>query len=206
LIYINIEIEKVILASQSKPRQRILLTLGINAELLPTDVDETFDGSLSPEEIVMNISQRKAKKAEEIIQPPPTTLIIAADTMVVYNNLVIGKPKDEADAFDTLTMLSGNEHEVYSGVTLILNNKIACDYGVTRVKFRDITQEEIKAYIKLGEPFTKAGSYGAESAAATFIQSIEGDFFNIVGLPVNKLAEMLKNIFNTTVFDIKKYI
>ena len=193
----------MILASQSKPRQKILLTLGIKAELLPTDVDETFDESLRPEEIVMDISRRKAEKAAEIVQSPPNTLIIAADTMVVYNNIVIGKPTDEADAFNTLSMLSGNTHEVYSGLTLVLNNKTFSDYGVTRVNFREISQEEIKAYIDLGEPFTKAGSYGAESAAAAFIESIEGDFFNIVGLPVNKFAYMLKNIFGKTVFDIK---
>ena len=196
------EIEKVILASQSKPRQRILMMLGIEAALLPTDTDESFEDKLSPEEIVTDISRRKAEKAIEIVQSPPTTLIIAADTMVVYNNLIIGKPIDEADAFNTLSMLSGKSHEVYSGLTLALNNQIASGYGVTRVKFRNISEEEIKAYINLGEPFTKAGSYGAESAAAAFIESIEGDFYNIVGLPVNKLVEMLKNIFNITVFDI----
>lgn len=192
----------MILASQSKPRQKILLMLGINAELLPTDVDESFDENLSPEKIVMDISRRKAEKAVEIVQVPPTTLIIAADTMVVYNNLVIGKPKDEDDAFNTLSMLSGTSHEVYSGLTLAFNNNIVSDYGVTRVNFKDISEKEIRAYINLGEPFTKAGSYGIESTAAAFIESMEGDFFNVVGLPVSKLVDMLKNIFNKTVFDI----
>ena len=179
--------------------------LGIEAELLPTDADESFDEGLSPGEIVMHISRSKAEKAAEIVQPPPTTLIIAADTMVVYNDLVIGKPNDEADALNTLNMLSGNTHEVYSGLTFVFDNKIVSDYGVTRVKFRDLCREEIQAYINSGEPFTKAGSYGAESAAASFVENIEGDFFNIVGLPVNKFAQMLKNIFGKTVFDIKKY-
>lgn len=198
----NVKIERVILASQSKPRQKILATLGINAELLPTDADETIEENLSPAETVMLLSGRKAIKAEEIAMPLPGTLIIAADTMVAINGLILGKPSDEADAFNTLSMLSGNTHEVYSGITLILNGCTVCDYGVTRVKFKRISTEEIDAYIKLGEPFTKAGSYGAESAAASFIESIEGDFYNIVGLPVGKLADMLKFFFSKTVFDI----
>jgi len=121
---------------------------------------------------------------------------------VVYNGKIIGKPSDEQDAVNTLLMLSGNFHEVYSGITVVYDNKIICDYDVTKVKFRDIDIKEIEQYMKTGDPLTKAGSYGAEGIGSTFIEYTEGDFFNIAGLPVFKFANILKNDFNMTVFDL----
>ena len=129
-------------------------------------------------------------------------MIITADTIVTYNGRILGKPSGENDAVNTLLMLAGNSHKVYSGITVVFNNKTVCDYDVTKVKFRDIDIKEIEAYVKTGDPLTKAGSYGAEGIGSAFIEHIEGDFFNIAGLPVYKFANILKNDFNITVFDL----
>lgn len=155
----------------------------------------------SPAEIVTGLSQRKARKAAIEINDP-SVMIIAADTIVIYNGKVIGKPLDEKDATDILSMLSGNYHEVYSGITIVFDNKTICDYDVTKVKFRDIDKKEIEQYVRTGDPLTKAGSYGAEGAGSTFIEYTEGDFFNIAGLPVFKFTNILKSDFNMTVFDL----
>jgi len=129
-------------------------------------------------------------------------MIITADTVVAYNGQIIGKPSDEQDAINTLLMLSGNFHEVYSGITVVFGNKIICGYDATKVKFRNIDKKEIEQYVKTKDPLTKAGSYGAERAGSTFIEYIEGDFFNVAGLPVFKFANILKNDFDLTVFDL----
>ena len=196
-------IKKIILASKSAARKSILINLGIKPEIYVTDADETlYDGiNYAPEEIVTGLSQRKARKAAGEINDPET-FIIAADTIVAYNGQIIGKPSDADDAVKTLSMLSGNFHEVYSGITISFNNKTVCDYDVTKVKFRDIDKKEIEEYVKTGDPLTKAGSYGAEGAGAAFMEHIEGDFFNIAGLPVFKFANILKNDFGMTVFDL----
>ena len=196
-------VKKIILASKSAARKSILANLGINAEIYVTDADETLYDNINyaPAEIVTGLAQRKARKAFGEINDP-SVFIIAADTIVVYDGQIIGKPDDADDAVKTLTMLSGNFHEVYSGITVIFDNKTVCGCDVTKVKFRDIDKKEIEEYVKSGDPLTKAGSYGAEGAGAAFMEHIEGDFFNIAGLPVFKFANILKNEFNMTVFDL----
>jgi len=195
------EINKIILASKSQGRRDILVSLGINAEICATDADETLTGDYTPEQAVTELSQRKAERAAEMINDP-SSLIITADTLVVYKNRIIGKPADEADAFGTLSMLSGTVHEVYSGITVSLKSKIMCGYDVTKVKFREISGEEINLYIKAENTQTKAGSYSAQGIGSAFIKRIEGDFFNVVGLPVCKFADMLKTGWGLTVFDL----
>ena len=196
-------IKKIILASKSAARKSILVSLGIKAEIYVTDADETLydDINFTPEDIVTGLAQRKARKAADEINDP-SVMIITADTVVVYDKKIIGKPIDANDAVKTLSMLSGKFHEVYSGITVVFDNKTVCDCDVTKVKFRDINKKEIEEYVKTGDPLTKAGSYGAEGAGATFIEHIEGDFFNIAGLPVFKFANILKNDFDMTVFDL----
>ena len=157
--------------------------------------------NFSPAEIVTGLAQRKARKAAGEINDPEV-FIIAADTVVAYNGQIIGKPADKNDAVKTLSMLSGDYHEVYSGITVVYDNKTVCDCDMTKVKFRDIDIKEIEEYVKTGDPLTKAGSYGAEGAGAAFMEYIEGDFFNIAGLPVFKFANILKKDFNMTVFDL----
>ena len=199
------KINKIILASKSQGRRDILVNLGINAEIFPTDADETLNGNYSPEQAVMELSQRKARKAIEMLNNT-AALIITADTIVAYKNQIIGKPADIDDALGTLSMLSGSEHEVYSGITVSLNNKTLCGYDVTKVRFRKISREEINLYVKSENPLTKAGSYSAQGVGSTFIERIEGDFFNVVGLPVCKFASMLKTGWDLTVFDLNQAI
>ena len=121
---------------------------------------------------------------------------------MAYNGQILGKPSNERDAIDTLSMLSGNFHEVYSGITVVFDGKTVCDWDMTKVKFRDIGKKEIEQYVKTGAPLTKAGSYGAEGIGSAFMEQIEGDFFNIAGLPMFKFANILKNDFGITVFDL----
>jgi len=197
---------KIILASQSAARRSIFKSFGINAEIYVTDADESFDGGviLTPAQIVVELAERKARKAEsEILKIyNNSVMIVTADTIVAYNGQILGKPSDTGDAVRTLTELSGKHHEVYSGICVVYKNKIISDYDVTKVKFREIDKKEIEAYVETGDPLTKAGSYGAEGIGAAFIENIEGDFFNIAGLPVFKFVNILKKDFGLTVFDL----
>lgn len=195
------EIKNIILASKSKGRAKILLDMGIAAKTYPTEVIEEFEVNLAPGEIVMQLSERKAKKAAEEIGKP-TTLIIAADTIVYYDGLVLGKPSGREDAFNTLAMLSGGYHEVYTGLTLILGETCATDYVTTRVKFRSLTTYEIEEYVKQGDCLSRAGSYGAQGIGASFIEHIEGDYLNIIGLPVCKMSQMIAEYFSKNIFDL----
>jgi len=190
---------KIILASQSPTRYNILKGFGIAPEVIKTDADENISGA--PEYIVKELAARKASKAIEMIGGTPD-LIIAADTVVAFENKILGKPDCEQDAFDMLSMLSGKSHEVYSGISLVYKGRAVCDFDITRVKFKDISEREINLYIKTGDPMPRAGSYGAEGIGAAFIERIDGDFFNIAGLPVFKFVKMLKDEFGLSLFDL----
>lgn len=190
---------KVILASQSKTRYNILKGFGITPDVIRTNADENISGQ--PEYIVKELAARKAAKAVEMIGET-SGLIIAADTVVSFENKILGKPVSEQDAFEMLTMLSGKSHEVYSGLTLVYNGKSICGFDITHVKFKELCEREINLYIKTGDPMTRAGSYGAEGLGAAFVEKIDGDFYNIAGLPVYKFVKMLKDGFGLSVFDL----
>jgi len=190
---------KIILASQSPTRYNILKGFGIVPEVIKTNADENISGE--PEYIVKELALRKAAKAVEMIGGT-SGLIIAADTIVAFENKILGKPDSERDAFNMLSMLSGKNHEVYSGLALIYKGRTLCDFDITRVKFKDISEREINLYIKTGDPMTRAGSYGAEGIGAAFIERIDGDFFNIAGLPVFKFVKMLEDGFGLSIFDL----
>jgi septum formation protein len=190
-----------VLASKSAARRNILANLKIDAEVYITNADETLGENFPPWEIVKILSQRKAHFAAAQIGGPGV-MIIAADTVVEYGGNIIGKPASEEEAAKTLFMLSGELHRVYSGITVIFDDTAVCGYDVTTVKFRELSCEEIEQYVKTGDPLTKAGSYGAEGPGSAFIERIEGDFFNIAGLPVFKFANILKNSFSMTIFDL----
>ena len=192
---------RVILASQSAARRGIFAGFGINAEIYVTNADEYLCGCNPPREIVTKLSKRKAEKAFFEIGDP-SALIVAADTIVAHKGNILGKPENAKNAFDMLSSLSGDYHEVYSGITVIYKGITAGDFDVTKVKFRDIDKKELEAYVKTGDPMTKAGAYGAEGLGAAFIESLEGDFFNIAGLPVFKFVNILKNRFGLTIFDL----
>lgn len=194
----------IFLASKSQRRRSILQNLGISFKTAPSDADENNVPNLAPDEYVSGLAIRKLQAAKQQKSYDYDDLIICADTIVSYDGLILGKPATEDDAFTTLTMLSGNWHKVYTGLALCMGDKIAVDYEVTRVKFREMSANEIEKYIATGEPMDKAGAYGIQDTAGIFVEQIEGDFFNIVGLPVCKLGKMLKEEFNIEIIDLIK--
>lgn len=194
----------IFLASKSKRRQKILQNLGINFKTTSADADESNVPDLPPDEYVSGLAARKLRAAKAGRNFDDDDLIICADTVVSYDGLIMGKPKSKEDAFTMLTMLSGNWHQVYTGLAIAMGDKLAVDYEVTRVKFRELSAAEIEKYVDSGEPMDKAGAYGIQDTAGIFAEGIEGDFFNIVGLPVCKLGQILKSEFNIEIIDLIK--
>ena len=154
------------------------------------DIDETMDESKLPYDEVARVSRLKALA----VTRENDDVVIAADTIVVCDGQVLGKPKDEADAHGMLRLLSGRDHQVMTGLTLLRGEKILSCTEVTDIHFRDLTEQEIDSYIRTGEPMDKAGSYGIQGGAALFAEKLCGDYFNVVGLPVCRLGKLLKEI------------
>ena len=181
----------LILASASPRRKEILTQAGYEFEVMPSDASEVFyDGDI--ERAVKENAELKAKSVFEKLSEPENTAVIGADTLVSLNGKILGKPKDERDAFSMLSMLSGKYHEVETGVCVIGRDFLKSDVSVTKVKFRDLSEKEIKDYIKTGEPMDKAGAYGIQEKGCVLAERIEGDFFNVVGLPIVKVHSALQ--------------
>ena len=181
----------LILASQSPRRQELLRRIGItDFTVLATDSDESYDPRWSPEELVSRLSARKAAAAAA--QAGPDAIVIAADTMVFLDHERLGKPADGDDAFRMLSDLSGREHTVRTGVTVRRGDLSRTEVEATAVRFRPLTAEEIRRYIATGEPMDKAGAYGIQGLGALLVEGIRGDYFNVMGLPVLRLARMLR--------------
>lgn len=183
---------KIILASKSPRRQEILTNLGYDFEVITAETDESFDIS-EPSKLVMQLAKRKAYTVADL-HCDNNSVIIACDTVVATENEILGKPKDKQDARRMLSELSGNIHSVYSGLCLIKGDKILTDYCKTDVYFDKLTEKDIDWYISQNEWSDKAGGYGIQGKASVFIRKIDGDYFNVVGLPVNLLYKMLKEI------------
>ena len=177
----------LILASKSPRRQELLGLFGLSFTVRAADVDETMDPCMSPAQAVGEVSARKA-----LAIPDDRALILAADTIVVYHGDILGKPRDEADAARMLSLLSGGEHQVITGVTLRRGSRVRTETETTRVWFRALSEAEIAAYIATGEPMDKAGAYGIQGRASAFIPRIDGDYFNVMGLPLCRLDQMLR--------------
>ena len=179
----------IVLASAS-PRRRELLSHFITDFIIdPAAGPETPPAGASPEETVKALA---AAKAAEVSARHPEDLIIAADTIVELDGAILGKPADEDDAFRMLRALSDREHRVYTGVAVVRAGERRCEAEMTRVFFRAMTDREIGAYIATGEPMDKAGAYGYQGVAGLFVRRIEGDYFNVVGLPLCRLGRMLE--------------
>ena len=180
----------IILASQSPRRKELLGQMGLKGfKIISPDVDETVEGNLSPDQLVEELSLRKARAVAE--EADEDDLIIAADTVVALDGGVLGKPADEREAFGMLSALSGNIHRVYTGVTVLRGNRSITTHEETIVTFRDLDPEEIMDYIETGEPMDKAGAYGIQGLGALLVSGIEGDYFNVMGLPVFRLGRIL---------------
>ena len=177
----------IVLASQSPRRQELLARIGVeDFKTLSLDIDESYPANLSSEDTVRFIAGKKSEAAAALCAPDD--LIITADTMVFLGNDRLGKPQDEEDAFRMLRALSGERHTVCTGVSLRQGGRYESFAVSTAVYFRPMTDEEIRSYIKTGEPMDKAGSYGVQSRGALFVERIDGDFFNVMGLPVEQLG------------------
>lgn len=186
---------KIILASNSPRRKEILANLGVEFTSAVSKFNETIDKSMHPYELVCHLALEKAKGV--LRQGYEDAIIIAADTLVVHDR-ILGKPRNEMEAYTMLKSLSGEEHQVVTGIALVdcATGLQITDYETTKVYFREISDREINAYINSGEPMDKAGAYGIQGKASLFIRKIDGDYFNVVGLPIFKLGEMLKKHFN----------
>lgn len=181
----------LILASASPRRRELLARFGVPFTVDPAAGPELPPPGADPAHIVMALSEAKAI---ETAARHPGDLVIGADTIVELGGDILGKPADEADAFRMLRRLSGNEHRVFTGVTLVRGEERLSGAEMTRVFFRDMTDAEIRAYIATGEPMDKAGAYGYQGVAGLFVERIDGDYFNVVGLPLCRLGRMLDSM------------
>ena len=179
----------IILASQSPRRRELLKRIGIeNFKVIPAQGEELATRTLTPDQLVEELSQRKCA---EVAAAHPKDLVIAADTVVSIHNRVLGKPRSEEDAARMLAALSGKLHLVYTGVTVAKEGRTLTQHEVTSVRFRTLTQADIIRYIATGEPMDKAGAYGIQGYGSVLVEGISGDYYNVMGLPVCRLARML---------------
>ena len=182
---------KVILASGSPRRRQLLELIGIDHEVLPSNIDET----MRPRETPRRHAERLAReKASTIATREPDRITIAADTIVVINRKVLGKPRDADDARRMLAMLSGREHTVITAVAVARGRKIRSAVEEVKVKFRRLREDDIDAYIATGEPMDKAGAYGIQGFGATIVECVNGDYFAVMGLPLARLVMLLRDL------------
>ncbi len=191
---------KLVLASNSPRRKELLMNLGVNFDIIVKEVEEIKETHLDPQEVASENAFRKAKACVEYLKED--AIIIAADT-IVYNKQILGKPSSKEEAYTMLKSLSGTNHDVITGIAVLEwpTNKKVVTTVTTKVSFKDLTDEEINKYINSGEPMDKAGAYGIQGRAALFVKQIEGDYFNVVGLPLFKIEEILKKDFNKTLLE-----
>lgn len=184
----------IYLASKSPRRRKLLKQIGLNFKSFSVDLDEEILDGEHPIQTVKRLAQHKSLLALKKVKKG---ILITADTIVVLNNQIIGKPKDKEDAYQILRKLSGKTHYVYTGFAIMntINNKKVVDYEKTEVTFNRLTQKEIKDYIASGSPMDKAGAYGIQDDfGAVFIKSINGCYYNVVGMPLSKLYKSLLEI------------
>ena len=193
---------KIILASKSPRRKEILENLGLKFEIITADADESSDIT-DPDNLVMTLAERKGSAVVESLTDKEDCLVIACDTLVYAEGEFLGKPKDRSDAERMIKLLSGKKHLVVSGIYLYLNGRGVTAAAQTGVVFDEMTDEEIKEYINSPEPYDKAGGYAVQGLASVYIRGLEGDYFNVVGLPVNLLCKTLKKEFDLDINSLR---
>lgn len=190
---------RVILASKSPRRREILEMLGVKFEILSADADER-SGITDPKALVRELALRKGRATRELLRErgewDDDTLIIASDTVVATADEILGKPRDDADAKRMLRKLSDTTHRVISGVALLWGEREIADFDSTGVRFAKMSEREIDWYVASGEPSDKAGAYAVQGLASLFIKGLDGDYFNVVGLPVYKLNTLTREYLN----------
>lgn len=199
---------QIILASASPRRKELLEQIGVAFTICPAKGEEIITKT-APHEVVQELAGEKAREVAGMIKSyetahrelmtPQDIMVIGADTIVAYENQILGKPKDEKDAFRMLSMLSGNTHAVYTGVSIVFLGALGkageiTFYEKTDVVMRKMSEQEILRYIATGEPMDKAGAYGIQGKCAVYVEKINGDYHNVVGLPVARIYEELKKL------------
>ncbi|MCP3796220.1 nucleoside triphosphate pyrophosphatase [Paenibacillus sp. CH40] len=187
---------RIILASTSPRRKELLAFLRLPFEVVPSHADESTPESWTPQQIVETLAARKAEAVvNTATQSKEAGLVIGSDTIVVLDGSVLGKPADHADAVRMLTALQGRTHRVYTGVACIHTGtgEMFVRHRQTEVTMKPLSQEQIVAYVNTGEPSDKAGAYGIQGMGATLVESIQGCYFNVVGLPLSLLSDMLSD-------------
>ena len=190
---------KIILASSSPRRKEILENANVKFDIIKSEIDEVILDNELPSQVVMRLA---FEKCIDIATKHRECLVIGADTVVVLDDVILGKPKDIDEAIEMITQLSGKTHQVITGISLInlSANKKIIDYVVSNVKFKDLSAKDIKDYIQTNESLDKAGAYGIQGYGALLVEEIQGDYFNIVGLPISRLSDLLKQHFSINIF------
>ncbi|SFG61862.1 Maf family protein [Oribacterium sp. WCC10] len=193
-------IDRFILASGSPRRKELLEQIGINPEIIPSSIEEKVTSTV-PEEVVISLSEQKASDIASKTEIPfsGSTLVLGADTVVAIDGKILGKPHSHDEAADMIRELQGKDHQVYTGVTLILKKKGAEDHREsfsikTTVQVFPMTEDEILSYSGSEEPMDKAGAYGIQGSFARFIRGIDGDYNNVVGLPIAEVYQRIRNL------------
>lgn len=185
--------KKIILASNSPRRKELMKYLNLDFEIVSSDVDETIDPKLEHDELVMDLA---FQKAYSIFKDNKDSIVLGFDTLVVLDDYVLGKPKNEEEAKIFLKLLSGNTHRVVTGCCILTKGYSKSFYSDAMVTFIDITDNEIDEYISTKEPMDKAGAYGIQGYGSKFVKSVQGDYFTIVGFPVSKVYTELKKVLD----------
>lgn len=180
---------EIILASKSPRRIELLKLMGLEFSVHPCTAEEVIEDDWSPKQVVESLA---LQKAQAIFNLHPDCCVIGADTIVWLNGEVIGKPRSKEDAHSILSKLQGNTHEVYTGIAVITPNETQRRHCITQVTFSPMSQSEIDGYIASGEPMDKAGAYGMQGIGGVFVESVNGSSFNVIGMPINILYQMLK--------------
>ena len=180
----------LILASASPRRKELISLISDDVKIIPSDADETYDDTIPSEAVPELLAVRKATSVSKLY---PNDTVIGCDTSVIIDGKILGKPQNEEDATRMLSLLSGRTHKVITGCAIFHKGKSVSFSEETEVQFYPLSKDEMSEYIKSGEPMDKAGAYGIQGKAALFVKSINGDYFNIVGLPVSRLNRILNN-------------
>ena len=184
---------ELILASNSPRRKELLSLAKFDFKVITKDVEEVLDNSLP---VTKQIEQIAYTKAFAVAVSNKDSIVIGADTVVVVDNQILGKPKDEKDAIRMMNLLSNKTHQVITAVAVIYNDKVDLFHEITDVTFFEMSEAEINEYVKLPSIYDKAGAYAIQEEAALYIKSINGDYYNVMGLPIAKLTKYLKKNFN----------
>ena len=180
----------IILASASPRRSELMTLAGFRFDVICADIDEIVPEKALPQEVVMSLA---LQKAQAVAKDHRKSAVVGSDTVVALDGKILGKPRSESEAAEMLRSLSGRIHKVYTGVAIVCGEKVTSFFDETEVEFYSLTDQEILDYVATGEPMDKAGAYGIQGRGAVLVKRINGDYFNVMGLPISKVYRELKD-------------